>query len=192
MDKVIDYFEREFELSKIEKTKLKYSIEVLFNDISKILILLVMFFILGKTREFIYSVIALLTLRPFTGGFHFKSYMGCLLFTGAFFASSITLNENINTNSFILILFVFSSITILMIAPIISKNRPSYSYKKQLYFKFIGLSIVTIHFVTYILINKNPYLRSSIWVFTLQSIELLIKKGVDIYERKKSHRQSIT
>lgn len=192
MDKVIDYFEREFELSKIEKTKLKYSIEVLFNDISKILILLVVFFILGKTREFIYSVIALLTLRPFTGGFHFKSYMGCLLFTGGFFVSSIALNANAYISTFILILFVFSSITILMTAPIISKNRPRYSHKKQLHFKFIGLSIVIVHFIAYVVTNKNPYFRNSIWVFALQSIELLIKKGVAIYEKRKSHRQSIT
>lgn len=190
MDKLVDYFEREFELSKIEKIKLKYSLEVLCNDISKILILLFMFSILGKAKEFIYSTIALLAIRPFTGGLHFKSYMGCLLFTGVFFITSINLNIYFHMDFLMPILFIFSCIIILTIAPIKSKNRPRYSYKKQLYFKFLGLSIVVIHFIAYTITNENPYLRNSIWIFALQSIQLFIKKGVDIYEEKKSYYQS--
>lgn len=188
MDKIIDFFEREFKLSKIEQIKLKYSIEILFNDISKILILLILFSILDKTKEFICCIIALLTIRPFTGGLHFKSYMVCLLFTGGFFLTSI----NFHINFFIPILFVFSSITILIVAPIKSKNRPNHSFKKQLYFKFIGLAIIMIHFAAYLILNENPYLRNSIWIFTLQSIQLLIKIGVDIYEERKSHYQNIS
>ena len=43
MDSIVNYFEKEFNLSEIEKAKLEYSLNVLFTDISKLLILFIIF-----------------------------------------------------------------------------------------------------------------------------------------------------
>lgn len=184
MDKIANYFEKEFDLSKIEKLKLKYSIEVLFNDISKLVILLILFIILGKTIEFVYSVITLFLIRPFTGGLHFKNYTDCLLFTCLFFLIAINLNVNIPVSKLTPYFYLFSSITILTIVPIINENRPKHSKKKQLHFKLTALAVVSIHFAIFMIMQNNLYLISSIWIFTLQSIQLLVKKGVDTFEKK--------
>ena len=189
MDKITNYLEEEFGLSPLDKIKLRYSIEFLINDISKLLILFVLFYILGKRTDFIYSVIALQLIRPFTGGLHFKTYTSCLVFTGIFFATSILLNTYINLDSFFIILFIFSLTTIFLIAPIPSKNRPNYSNKKQLQFKLRGLTVLIIHFIAYIIVNKHPYLNNAIWVLVLQSFQLLIKKGVDIYEKNVNYQK---
>lgn len=195
MEKLVNYFEEEFDLAAIDKSKLKYSLEVISNDISKLLILLVLFFMIGKTKDFLYSALALMTIRPFTGGLHFKTYFTCLVFSGMFFTTSIFLQSNISLNSnilLILLIFIFSFSTIFFVAPITSKNRPLYSKEKLLQFKIISLSVVMIHFMAYIILNKNPYLNNAIWVFVLQSIQLIIRKGVDFYEKKRSSYQKIT
>lgn len=186
---IVNYFEKEFELSAIEKAKLRYSMDVLFTDISKLLILLITFSLFGKSKEYIYSVVALLTIRPFTGGLHYDTYLSCLLFTATFFSIVIILNSTISLSYFAVFIFAFSFIVIYGIAPITHKNRPGYSKNKKSYFKTLSLVIVLIHFVSYLISMKSLYLNISIWVILLQSFQLLIKKGADIYEKKKNIHQ---
>lgn len=185
MYRIVNYLEKEFELSEIDRAKVKYSLDVLFIDISKLLILLIIFSILGKAKELIYSVLALSTIRPFTGGLHFKTYLGCLLFTSVFFSSVIVLNNIVPLSDLSVFFIAFSFITVLCVAPMTHKNRPYYSKNKNNQFKFFGLVVISIHFFSYLLAKENPYLNISIWVIMLQSIQLLIRKGVDMYEKRK-------
>ncbi|MDD2446269.1 MAG: accessory gene regulator B family protein [Tissierellia bacterium] len=186
MDSIVNYFEKEFNLSEIEKAKLEYSLNVLFTDISKLLILFIIFSIFGKVKEFLFSMLALLSIRPFTGGLHFNTYLGCFIFTGLFFSSVITLYNLVALSNYSTFIFAFSFITTLTIAPIIHKNRPSYSKHKLKQFKVMGLANISIHFLLYFLAPENPYLNISAWVILLQSIQLIIKKGVEIFEKKNS------
>lgn len=191
LDKIQGYFVNEFNLSPLDSVKLRYSIEVIFNDISKLIILSIIFSILNCASDFIYSVIALLSIRIFTGGLHFKTYFGCFLFTGIFFSTSILLKNNIPIESNdLILLFIFSLLTIFLFAPIPGENRPIYSSKRRLHFKLTGMTILTTHFViAYLFTNKHPYIINSTWVFALQSIQLLMGKGVDIYEKRKIYNQ---
>ena len=192
MNSIINYFEREFELTDIDKAKLKYSFDVLFTDISKFFILFLIFSFLGYFKEYAYSILVLLTIRPFTGGLHFKTYTACLVFTGFFLITSIILNHKISINFLAPFFFVFSLITMLCTAPIISKNRPSYSYVKRLQFKILGLVVISVHYLIYMTAEKNTYLTLSICIILLQSIQLLIKKGVDIFEKYKKYDKTFS
>lgn len=191
VDKLQRYFEYEFNLSSIDSIKLRYSMEVIFNEVSKLIMLLILFSILGFTTDFIYSVIALLFIRPFTGGLHLKSYADCFIFTVFFFSVSLFLKNNIILGSHsLLLLLMFSFFIILLFAPIVGNNRPIYSNKKLLKFKFIGVAILMIHFfIAYSFSNKHPYIINSTWVFALQSIQLLIAKGVNINEKTEVYKQ---
>lgn len=191
VDKIQRYFEDEFSLSSIDSIKLRYSLEVIFNEVSKLIILLIIFSILGFTTDFIYSVIALLSIRPFTGGLHFKSYAECFIFTVFFFSASLFLKNNIILGPhYLILLFIFSLFVILLVAPISGENRPANSNKKLFKFKLTGITVLTIHFVLACLFTiKHPYIINSTWVFALQSIQLLIGKGVNIYEKEKTYNQ---
>lgn len=192
MNSIINYLEKEFELSAIDKAKLKYSFDVLFTDISKVFILFLIFSFLGYFKEYAYSILVLLTLRPFTGGLHFKTYTACLIFTGFFLITSIVLSNIILLDLLAPFFFVFSFIIMLSIAPIISKNRPSYSYDKRLRFKILGLVIVSAHYIIFMISGKSTYFSISIWIILLQSIQLLIKKGVDVYEKYKKYDKTFS
>lgn len=187
VNKLHKYFEDEFNLSELDSIKLKYSLEIIYNDLSKFLILLIIFSILGKTVDFIFSSLILLMIRPFTGGLHFTTYKGCIIFSGIFFYLSILLKNNISLNSTIVIIsLIFSLLVIILFAPITHKSRPKYSKEKKRQFKLISIIFILFHFALYYLINKNPYFINSIWVLTLQSFQILIAKGVRNYDERKS------
>lgn len=180
------YFKNEFNLSELDSIKLRYSLELITSDLSKCIILLGLFSILGKTTDYVYSLLALLMIRSFTGGLHFKKYIGCIIFTGFFFCISILLKTHISLNFTILsTLFIFSSFTIFLFAPLCDKSRPNYSNQKRNRFKSISIIILSFHFISYFFASKNPYLINSVWVMSLQCFQILIAKGVNICEKKK-------
>ena len=89
ISKLHEYFKEEFNLSEIDSIKLKYSLEIIISDLSKFAFLFTIFTILGEGTNFFYSALALLTIRLFTGGLHFKTYFGCMVFSIFFFYVSI-------------------------------------------------------------------------------------------------------
>jgi accessory gene regulator B len=193
IDVLYQYFKNEFNLSEIDSIKLRYSLEVITNDLSKYLILLALFSACGKITDFIYSSLALIMIRSFTGGLHFASYIRCIVFTGLFFCTSILLKTYVYLNSTITIsLFIFSLSTVILFAPLCSKSRPEYSIKKRFNFKLIGALLLILNFGMYFLATKNPYLINSVWVMSLQSFQILIAKGVKLYEKRKSSFQTTT
>lgn len=186
VDKFHKYCEDEFNLSELDSVKLKYSLEVLFGDLSKFLILLILFSTLDSRMDFIYSSLTLFTIRIFTGGLHFKTYTGCLVFSGLFFYLSIFLKNSIILNNTLVIAFFLISILIVFtVAPVCEKSRPTYSYKKRLQFKLIGTLFILIHVLGYFFTKNNMYFINSMWIVLLQSIQILIAKGDVIYENYK-------
>lgn len=188
VDKLHNYFEVRYNLSHLDSLKLKYSMEIVFNDLSKLAILFIIFSIAGYSSDFIYSVIALLTIRPFTGGLHLKSYTQCILFTGAFFTISILLKNHIFiTQNIFFLLIIISALIIIIFAPIVGENRPTFSKRKLYQFKLTGLIILILHLIVYLHIKNHPYIINSIWVMVLQSIQILIARGIKRYEDEKTY-----
>lgn len=130
IDRLHKYFEREFDLSELDSIKLKYSLGVVIGELSKFSILLILFLVLDKATDFIYCFSVLLVTRTFTGGLHFKTYSGCLTFSGIFFYVTVFLKSNIELDiGIISILFIFSLLITLIFAPIYGNSRPNYSKK---------------------------------------------------------------
>ena len=80
IDKLHKYFENEYELSQIDSIKLKYSLELVIGELSKLLILFFIFWVLDKATDFICSLLILMMIRVFTGGLHFKHYGICIIY----------------------------------------------------------------------------------------------------------------
>lgn len=180
VERLHNYFEREFELSDLDSKKLKYSLQFLYNDLSKTILLLAFFTALGYPLDFIFAGIILFALRIFTGGLHFKTYIGCFLFSLVFFIVAIYLKNSFTlTRNIIVLIYIFSCLTIIGFAPISSKTRPKYSNAKRRKFKILGLVVLTFYLVLNLNLNIHPYLIYGIWVMALQSIQILIAKGVE-------------
>lgn len=187
VDMIHDYFTNQIYLSELDSIKLKYILKVILNELSKLIILFFIFFIVNNGVNYIYCLISLIPLRTYTGGMHYKTYAGCLIFSGIFIYISIFLSNYLSINYFTaMIQFIFSLLIVITLAPIISKNRPIYNRRKKIYFKLISIFIVLFHFTAYFSAKNNPYFTQSIWVITLQSIQLIVTKGGLLYENSKN------
>ncbi|AFS77743.1 AgrB-like protein [Gottschalkia acidurici 9a] len=186
VDKFHKYCENEFNLSELDSAKLKYSLQLITGNLSKLLILFFLFSVLGYRKDFIYSFLSLLSIRIFTGGLHLKTYTGCLIFSAFFFCISIFLKNNIALNhSIVTILFILSILITITMAPVCGKSRPDYSYAKRMQFKITGISFILIHFLMYFFKSNNSYFINAIWAMSLQCIQILIAKGGIVYEKFK-------
>ncbi len=172
-------------LTPDERSKLKYSLQVILGDASKLIVLFLFFLCLKVPGQFAMAVLALSILRVYTGGLHFKSYLGCLLFSLLFFCAAIGLADFCELpQPYMYLWWIFSLIVIALISPITSKNRPVYSKQQRFNFKVIGCSVVYFHLIGAIAIKNNPYFEIAMWVIFLQAIQLLIAKGIQCYEKK--------
>lgn len=183
VNKVADYFDSTFNLDEQSRIKLQYSLEVIMGDLSKFIILLIIFTFMNKQIDFIYSSIALIGIRGLTGGLHFKTFIGCLVFSGFFFLLVIYSKNNITLENPEIFALCFGVVLIfLLFAPITGKTRPVYSDKKIMLFKAISIAFILFHLFMYFIANGNPYFIISIWVYIYQAIQLLISKGGLKYE----------
>lgn len=188
--KVANYCESTYNLDELSKIKLRYSLEVILGDMSKFIILLIVFTFWGKHIEFIYSSISLIGIRVFTGGLHYKTFIRCLIFSVFFFFLVIYSENNlVIKNPNILALYIGIILSVVLIAPISEKTRPIYSDKKIMLFKTISIIFILFHVFMYFITNKDPYFKISLWVFIYQAIQLIISKGVLMYEVFKNDLQ---
>lgn len=170
-------------IDEVSRIKLKYTIEVVISDFSKLFIMFIIFASLGKENEFIYASLSLFVLRTFTGGLHFKTYWGCLVFSILFFSASIYSAASFYLNSFTIITsYSLLMLAIGLFAPVVHRSRPEPSKSKKIRFKIISIAYLMVHLLMCLITNKNPYIEIATWVFIYQGVQLLIGKGVSKYE----------
>ncbi len=73
----------------------------------------------------------------------------------------------------------------MLCSPTQSKNRPPLSKHKQLSANIISIVIITGLFLIYFVYPKCFVIKYSIWVVLYQTLQLIISKGVNYYEKKK-------
>lgn len=184
VNKVYNIFIHSLELSEVDAIKLRYMLEVIIGEVLKMIIIFVPFFLLDEVWSYVYCLTALFIIRPQTGGFHIKSFWGCLVFSSCFLTLSMLFIKTIPLQQPLLSIICFFDLVILgCFAPIVPKQRPRYSEHKMFQSKLLSIMIVVIHFGLYVLIN-HPYFTYAVWIITLQCLQLLIAKGGIEYERK--------
>lgn len=193
INKIGGYFSSELNLSEIDEIKLKYSLEIILTDLSKFIILLLFFSLIGKSMFFILTFPFLSLLRILTGGLHFKTYFGCLSFSFAFFLATLFCSTYVYLDDIhIILILLFSLISIYAAAPVPAKGRPKYSSKKIIKFKTLAMLLVMFSALLFYLTHKSPLLVSHIWVMLFESVQLLISKEVMKYEKTFQKTDRIT
>ncbi len=183
-EKIGEYLISSNNLNVDDSQKLLFSLKVLIGELSKFIILLAAFSFFRMGKEFFFAVIALLLIRTFTGGLHFKTYTGCLVFTTFFFGASLASARFFPFNTIETIIIAISiSFLLAIFSPVVSKNRPVYSSRKLFAYKIIGISIVLIHCGASLITTDNQYLTHAIWVYIFQTIQIIVAKGRENYEK---------
>ena len=175
------------DMSADDREKMLYSLQNLIGEFSKILLMFLFFLPFNLHGYFLRAVLALAIIRMYTGGLHFKTYGGCLMFSLTFFSARILLTKFcVLPQLGYLLVGLIGLIVIGLISPITSKSRPNYSIHQRRTFKTMGCLIISLHLLGCLILKNNPYFISSVWVILLQAIQLILAKEVENHEKKVS------
>ncbi len=174
---------------------INFGLQILLGEVPKIFIMLAIAYLLGVFKLGLITFLILIPYRGFSGGFHLKSHIGCIISTCTFYCGTALLAKYIVLGSItkyisIILLAIFGIIMIKLYAPADTEDVPIISPKirkqKQIlsYISFIiGLLIAS-------LINNNIISNIIIFGYLMQTCMITRlaykltnnKYGYEVYE----------
>lgn len=147
-------------------------------DISKMIMLGIFFYCIGRFTDFWFALVPLLLLRKNTGGYHLKTYWTCFLASFAYLGLAVIVLPAV-----IPISLTWMQLCLLVCAWImyyigpISSNREFNLNQEQLLKAHIqSFQIVLVISILLFLFPESKYLIVSFWTVVLHSIQLIITK----------------
>lgn len=153
---------------------INFGLQILLGEVPKIFIMLAIAYLLGVFKLSLITFLILIPYRGFSGGFHLKTHIGCIISTCTFYCGTALLAKYIVLGSItkyisIILLAIFGIIMIKLYAPADTEDVPIISPKirkqKQIlsYISFIiGLLIAS-------LINNNIISNIIIFGYLMQT-----------------------
>jgi accessory gene regulator B len=160
--------------------KINYALQVILGELFKMIILILVFFTLERLHYFLFSMIILISIRVFIGGYHCKTTLRCLLFSVLFFLITswiVPSFSNVNILAYYGI-SILSILIVILYAPFPNVKRPIKT-KKRIY----NLKLISIFFVlTWICIllfkvNDINYLNCGFSTIVLEVIQIFLLRG---------------
>lgn len=203
VDKFCDFVMKKIKekIENIDEEKemvIDFGVRIIFGELPKILILFLLGFLfqIGWYTVFLFFLLA--PYRSFTGGFHLKTHIGCMITTSILYLMPILIAKYapINSNNILLMLAillgVFSIIVIARYAPADTENIPILS-KKERKIKRIKAVIALGILLTIILFSPNKIVSYMlIYSMFLQDLTILpisykltnSKHGYEVYTQE--------
>lgn len=143
---------------------INYGLQLTIGEIPKFFIMIAIAFLLGVGELSILSFLIILPYRMFSGGFHMKTHIGCIVCTtliysgNAFLSKFFVLPQDVKLVVTLLI-FIFGLVMITLYAPADTENVPIISKKerkKQKVFSYITFTTI----LTLSLFIKDPIISN--------------------------------
>lgn len=157
--------------------KIRYGLELLKNEIYKLVILLIFFLCIGMLPEYLFSLAILLPVRIYSGGLHMTGNISCFLFSFGFTVMSVCILPQIKTTaSFDAVIYTIAFLLIAVLSPFSSPKKPITTQSRYIFFKgmsclMCAISIIIL-LVLYLHGNTN-FAHVGMWTIFLQSFQLL-------------------
>ena len=139
---------------------INYSLQIFLGEFPKLFIMLGIAYILGILKLTLITFLILLPYRTFSGGFHLKTHIGCIISTCLFYcgvtilAKTIVLN-NIIKFSFIIATFIFGIVMIKLYAPADTEEVPILSKKVRKQKQILSYVFLTLGLIIAAIIKNN-------------------------------------
>ncbi len=175
MNRFLKYVQKELNYSDYEIALLRYFFEATFYDFSKLILMGIFFCYTGYLSEYLAAAITLILLRTSIGGLHFKTYLGCFVFTFAFFILGVIYLPLAEFDKLtILILLFFCIIVSNYIGPITSSYRKTPDGILIQKCKKDASIFIFFYCLLVFIIPLNKYIITGFWVIILQTFQLMI------------------
>lgn len=140
---------------------INYGIQLIIGEIPKILLLFAVAFILKIGWLTVFAFFAILPYKKYSGGFHLKTHLGCIIGTCLFYFLTVYMSKYIVFEQayikyiIILAIWIFSMIMVKLYAPADTENLPILSGKERRYKKIMSYVTLTITLILATIITNN-------------------------------------
>lgn len=158
----IDYLKKNGYNSKLDIEKYTYGLEGLYSFVSKFFVTFLICLIIGTWKEFLLLQLFYFIIRMFAFGIHASNNRNCWIISIIMYVVIPHLIKNINlSNNIILILSIISASVIAIFAPSDTEARPLIRKKKRIVDKILAI-VISIIYISIILVYKDNYLSKII------------------------------
>lgn len=148
---------------------IRYAIETLLGETSKLALLWFTFYLMHIDHLFLMAFMIFSCIRVVAGGFHFSTYLSCLIGSFIMYTAILLSNQFILLTSYSKILLIVLSVIILYVfTPVIPHNRYQYTKNSILNKRLQTVIMVLILFVFALYTNQMQLFTLSLFVFALQ------------------------
>ncbi len=176
---IADYYRKHALLPDQTIECMEYTLKAIYNELSKFVVYLAVFVLLGLTKVYLITYSVFVTLRIVAGGIHCKTYWGCFI-SSLFMISATIVAAHIVQKTFVLeILSLVSIVLPLILAPVTPSFRVIKSPKKMWVLKILSATLTLIwigiaHYCCDDAIIKSAILLS----ITVTNYQLIIPKWI--------------
>lgn len=182
IDRICDYLTNKIrkQMPEVDDERaevINYGIHLVVGEIPKTFIFIAIAALLGVLKEFFIAMLVIFPYRAFSGGFHLKTHIGCILGTsimycGIAYVSQFQLFDNNIKYILIPIVWVFGIIMCKLYAPADTENVPILRKKDRRIKQILSYITLTITLVIGIVIDN--YIISNIIILGMlvQSITI--------------------
>lgn len=175
MEKIKNHLRDDYHLSNYQIAQLEYLLKTIFSEISKIVIMGILFH--NRLGLYVFALIVMIFLRSTTGGLHFYTYLQCLLASTLYIGCAIFILPDIKLPSYIQTLIMITCLLLCYyIGPVVSKYRPNPT--QQSFDRFRNMTCMFIFFFAIVLniIPDYPFMLVGFWIVILHSLQLIVAK----------------
>lgn len=160
-------------LSNYQLAQLRFVFKTLFSEISKFLIMLILF--REKLPLFLCTVALLCLIRITSGGFHCNTYISCLIFSVSYMILCIYILPQLYFEKIVRFAFMVVCIFInYLFAPVSSAKHVPLSSSAQHKYKLLSTAILTFYLIIMLIIPDNQFFITGFWVIILHTVQLLM------------------
>lgn len=157
--------------------EINFGLQLIIGEIPKFFITLFLAIILNLVELTILSFIIILPYRVFSGGFHLKTHLGCIIATNAMYIGTPYLASVLNFSDdiryiLIAITFIFSFTMIAKYAPADTENVPVLQKKERKKRKIISFIIAGIELIIAIFIPYKEISNIIIFGILIQTMTI--------------------
>lgn len=176
--------------TKKELARLRYLYLCLLHEVSKFILLYVVFSLLHMGNEYLAAIAVLLSIRNFSGGIHLDTYWGCFLFTFFFLFGAIAASRTIQLAPAIQNAVLLAGALILFVTgPVTSDNRPELTSRQHRIYMSLGSAVTFLYFILFLCEETFTFRNLFFWVIVFQILQLIAAK---IHKKGDHHEKNST
>ena len=184
VDKICDYLTNKIrkQMPEVDEERaevINYGLHLVIGEVPKIFLFIAIAMMLGILKEFLITMFVILPYRAFSGGFHLKTHIGCIIATSLYYCGIAYVSQFqifINDTKYIVvpIVWVFGLIMCKLYAPADTENIPILRKKERKIKQILAYITLTITLILGLVINN--YVISNIIILGMLVQSMMITR----------------